>query len=70
MQALFKIGKGVLPTVPESLSKDAREFILKCLQVNADDRPTAAQLLEHPFVKKPLPTTSGSAAPYIPGVRS
>ncbi|PON76622.1 Serine/threonine protein kinase [Parasponia andersonii] len=69
MQALFKIGKGVLPTVPESLSKDARDFILKCLRVIADDRPTAAQLLDHPFVKKPLPTTSGSASPYIVGLR-
>ncbi|XP_062099190.1 mitogen-activated protein kinase kinase kinase 1-like [Humulus lupulus] len=69
MQALFKIGKGVPPTVPDSLSEEARDFIFKCLQVNADARLTAAQLLEHPFVKKPLPTTSGSASPYIFGVR-
>ncbi|KAF4368606.1 hypothetical protein CsatB_008184 [Cannabis sativa] len=70
MQALFKIGKGVPPTVPDSLSEEARDFIFKCLQVNPDARLTAAQLLEHPFVKKPLPTSSGSASPYIFGVRS
>ncbi|KAK7246823.1 hypothetical protein RIF29_41693 [Crotalaria pallida] len=54
MQALFRIGKGQPPSVPESLSKDARDFILKCLQVNPSKRPTSAQLLSHPFVKRPL----------------
>ncbi|KAK7328237.1 hypothetical protein VNO77_22339 [Canavalia gladiata] len=54
MQALFRIGRGQPPPVPESLSKDARDFILKCLQVNPNKRPTAAQLLDHPFVKRPL----------------
>ncbi|RDX78340.1 Mitogen-activated protein kinase kinase kinase 1, partial [Mucuna pruriens] len=54
MQAIFQIGSGQPPPVPESLSTDARDFILKCLQVNQNKRPTAAQLLEHPFVKRPL----------------
>ncbi|KAK1556852.1 hypothetical protein Q3G72_013413 [Acer saccharum] len=58
-QALFQIGRGVLPPIPDHLSKDAREFILKCLQTNPSDRPTAAQLLDHSFVKRPLPTFSG-----------
>ncbi|KAK6121302.1 hypothetical protein DH2020_044953 [Rehmannia glutinosa] len=48
--------RGELPPIPNTLSRDAQDFILKCLQVNPDDRPTAAQLLEHPFVKK-LPST-------------
>ncbi|CAK7347053.1 unnamed protein product [Dovyalis caffra] len=65
MQALFRIGRGVPPLVPDSLSNDARDFILQCLQVNPNDRPTAAVLLDHPFVKRPLPTSSGSASPYI-----
>ncbi|KAJ7959090.1 Protein kinase [Quillaja saponaria] len=67
MQALFRIGKGELPRVPDSLSTDARDFILQCLQVNPDDRPTAAQLLNHQFVKRQLPTSFGS--PYHPGRR-
>lgn len=54
MQALFMIGKGEPPPVPDSLSTDARDFILKCIQVNPNDRPTAAQLLDHPFVRRPL----------------
>ncbi|XP_019460307.1 PREDICTED: mitogen-activated protein kinase kinase kinase 1 isoform X1 [Lupinus angustifolius] len=66
MQALFRIGKGELPPVPDSLSRDARDFILQCLKVNPDDRPTAAQLLNHSFVQRPLSQSSGSASPYIP----
>ncbi|CAJ1963606.1 unnamed protein product [Sphenostylis stenocarpa] len=50
LDAQFRIGRGKLPPVPESLSTDARDFILTCLQVNPNKRPTAAQLLDHPFV--------------------
>ncbi|KAF2296774.1 hypothetical protein GH714_001853 [Hevea brasiliensis] len=66
MQALFRIGRGVPPPVPDFLSPDARDFILQCLQVNPNDRPTAAQLLDHSFVRRSLSTSlSGSASPYI-----
>ncbi|XP_020234894.1 mitogen-activated protein kinase kinase kinase 1 [Cajanus cajan] len=65
MQALFRIGRGEPPPVPDSLSKDARDFILQCLKVNPDDRPSAAQLLNHTFVQRPLSQSSGSASPYI-----
>ncbi|CAN1235894.1 Mitogen-activated protein kinase kinase kinase 1, partial [Linum perenne] len=68
MTALFKIGRGIPPTVSDSLSNDARDFILKCLQVNPADRPTAAQLLDHPFVKPSFPTSSFYGSPR-PGRR-
>ncbi|KAA8545544.1 hypothetical protein F0562_020328 [Nyssa sinensis] len=69
MQALFRIGKGELPSIPNSLSRDSQDFILKCLQVNPDDRPTAAQLLDHPFVKR-LSTSSGPpASPHYYGIQ-
>ncbi|KAF8106028.1 hypothetical protein N665_0148s0016 [Sinapis alba] len=58
-QALYKIGKGELPDIPDTLSLDARDFIIKCLRVNPEERPTAAELLNHPFVKRPL-SFSGS----------
>lgn len=65
MQALFKIGKGEPPLVPDSVSREAQDFIHQCLQVKPDDRPTAALLLNHPFVNKPLPpASSGSVSPY------
>ncbi|KAI3788964.1 hypothetical protein L2E82_01747 [Cichorium intybus] len=50
MQALFRIGRGEPPPIPETLSVEAQDFIVKCVQVNPNDRPTAAQLLMHPFV--------------------
>ncbi|KAF7086108.1 hypothetical protein CFC21_089451 [Triticum aestivum] len=52
--ALLKIGRGIPPKIPNTLSEDARDFIAKCVQANQKDRPSAAQLLEHPFVKRPL----------------
>ncbi|KAM5582450.1 hypothetical protein ABKV19_002725 [Rosa sericea] len=65
MAALWKIMKGEPPLVPDSLSREAQDFIHLCLQVEPDNRPTAAQLLKHPFVNKPLPpTSSGSLSPY------
>ncbi|XP_073290101.1 mitogen-activated protein kinase kinase kinase 1-like [Primulina huaijiensis] len=64
MSALFRIGKGERPRIPNSLSRDARDFILKCLQVDPSSRPTAGQLLDHPFVKQPLPPYSGSVSPH------
>ncbi|WJX57674.1 mitogen-activated protein kinase kinase kinase [Trifolium repens] len=66
--ALFRIGKGELPLVPDSLSRDARDFILQCLRVNPDDRPTAAQLLDHKFVQRSFSQSSdsASASPHIP----
>ncbi|KAI3424667.1 Separase, partial [Psidium guajava] len=53
MQALFRIGRGEPPPVPDSLSREAQDLILRCLQVNPNDRPSAGQLLDHPFVRKP-----------------
>lgn len=49
--ALFKVGNSKeLPSIPEHLSDEGKDFILQCLQRNPSHRPTAAQLLEHPFV--------------------
>jgi len=36
-------------------SKDFVEFLSKCLQKNPDDRLSAAELLELPFIKKAKP---------------
>ncbi|PWA56140.1 MAPK/ERK kinase kinase 1 [Artemisia annua] len=60
MQALFRIGRGEPPEIPNTLSAEAQDFILKCLQVNPNDRPTAAQLLEHPFLKRPASMNSAA----------
>ncbi|XP_077212937.1 mitogen-activated protein kinase kinase kinase 1-like [Tasmannia lanceolata] len=61
-QALFKIGRGEPPSIPTNLSKDARDFINQCLQVDPDNRPSASELLDHPFVMRPLKAVQ-SASP-------
>ncbi|KAL7227839.1 hypothetical protein ACSBR1_022673 [Camellia fascicularis] len=70
MAALFRIGKGEPPPIPNSLSSDAQDFIFRCLKVNPNYRPTAAELLNHPFVKRPLSTFSSPASPYYNGTRA
>lgn len=49
--AIFKIGNSKdIPEIPDHLSNDAKSFIRLCLQREPSLRPTATQLLEHPFV--------------------
>nr|GEW05097.1 mitogen-activated protein kinase kinase kinase YODA-like [Tanacetum cinerariifolium] len=50
--ALFKVGNSrELPFIPDHLSDDGKDFILQCLQRAPRCRPSASQLLEHPFVR-------------------
>ncbi|OVA14004.1 Protein kinase domain [Macleaya cordata] len=71
--AMFKIGNSKeLPAIPDHLSEDGKDFVRQCLQRNPLHRPTAAQLLEHRFVKnaapleRPIPSSEPSEPP--PGV--
>ncbi|KAK9061986.1 hypothetical protein SSX86_019170 [Deinandra increscens subsp. villosa] len=49
--ALFHIGTTKdHPPIPDHLSADAKDFLLKCLQKEPDLRPNASELLQHPFV--------------------
>ncbi|KAL2348030.1 hypothetical protein Fmac_002030 [Flemingia macrophylla] len=51
--AMFKIGNSKeLPEIPDHLSEDGKDFVRQCLQRNPQRRPSAAQLLLHPFVKR------------------
>eukprot|EP00193_Tetraselmis_chui_P007724 CAMPEP_0177767512 /NCGR_PEP_ID=MMETSP0491_2-20121128/9158_1 /TAXON_ID=63592 /ORGANISM="Tetraselmis chuii, Strain PLY429" /LENGTH=586 /DNA_ID=CAMNT_0019284119 /DNA_START=1087 /DNA_END=2847 /DNA_ORIENTATION=- len=51
VQAIFQIASSSdLPTIPETLSPLAAEFIMLCLQRDPNARPTAVDLLKHPFV--------------------
>ncbi|KAL2553154.1 mitogen-activated protein kinase kinase kinase 3-like [Forsythia ovata] len=49
---IFKIGNSKdIPDIPDHLSNDAKSFIRLCLQREPSARPTASQLLGHPFVR-------------------
>ncbi|GKV19557.1 hypothetical protein SLEP1_g29798 [Rubroshorea leprosula] len=49
--ALFHIGTTKShPPIPEHLSFEAKDFLLKCLQKEPNLRPTASDLLQHSFV--------------------
>ncbi|PON80142.1 Serine/threonine protein kinase [Parasponia andersonii] len=49
--ALFHIGTTKShPPIPEHLSPEAEDFLLKCLHKEPNLRPAASELLQHPFV--------------------
>lgn len=53
---MFKIGNcKELPVIPDHLSEDGKNFVKLCLHRNPVNRPTASQLLEHPFVRNAAP---------------
>lgn len=48
--ALFKVLKES-PPIPDTLSAEGRDFLQRCFRRNPAERPTASELLDHPFVK-------------------
>ncbi|CAK5277694.1 unnamed protein product [Mycena citricolor] len=54
MQAIFKIGSSAKPTVPSDISSDAQDFLMRTFELNHEARPSAMELLQHPWIgKKP-----------------
>ncbi|KAH7914828.1 STE/STE20/PAKA protein kinase [Hygrophoropsis aurantiaca] len=62
LKALYLIATNGTPTIanPESLSQVFSDYLAKTLEVDAEKRPTASQLLMHPFFQlcEPLRTLS------------
>jgi len=51
LAALFHIGSTKShPPIPEHLSHQGKDFLLKCPQRESTLRPSATELLKHPFV--------------------
>eukprot|EP00049_Salpingoeca_infusionum_P027457 m.32495 g.32495 ORF g.32495 m.32495 type:complete len:827 (+) comp9526_c0_seq2:241-2721(+) len=52
MRVLFKIPKAMPPTLnePHKWSADFSDFLMKCLMKDPSERPSAEELLKHPFV--------------------
>uniref|UniRef100_A0A3Q1GAA9 non-specific serine/threonine protein kinase n=1 Tax=Acanthochromis polyacanthus TaxID=80966 RepID=A0A3Q1GAA9_9TELE len=53
MRVLLKIAKSEPPTLeqPHKWTQEFKDFLKKALDKNPETRPTAVQLMEHPFVK-------------------
>ncbi|KAL0085468.1 kinase-like domain-containing protein [Phycomyces blakesleeanus] len=49
---IFKLGSGESPPMPTGISDLAKSFIEKCLTIEPKDRPSAEELLSHPFISK------------------
>ncbi|KAI7864993.1 kinase-like domain-containing protein [Spinellus fusiger] len=49
---IFQLGNEQAPPLPSNISDEARSFLNKCLTIEAEDRPTAAELLKDPFVQE------------------
>ena len=49
-RALWKVGHGEAPPIPDELPADLRDFISNCLEVNVAKRPNCDILLTHPFI--------------------
>ena len=69
LKALYLIATNGTPTIanPENLSPVFTDYLAKTLEVDSDKRPSATELLAHPFFKisEPLRTL----APLIKAAR-
>ena len=52
-RVIFNIVKKNPPPIKSKWSDLFRDFVSKCLVKNANDRPSASELLEHPCLKDP-----------------
>jgi mitogen-activated protein kinase kinase kinase len=58
----MKIGSSAKPAIPSDISAEAQEFLQRTFDLNHDARPSAAELLEHPWIaQKPAVSRKGSA---------
>ncbi|KAI8329598.1 kinase-like domain-containing protein [Choanephora cucurbitarum] len=54
MQAIFQIGCATSPNIPPNISEEAQDFLRCTFQQDHKERPSAEELLQHPFVFEEL----------------
>lgn len=52
MQVLFRMVEDRCPPIPSSLSPELTDFLRSCFVWDPEERPSAAQLMRHPFIRK------------------
>lgn len=52
LAALYSLGKYKSPPIPEDAPELAKDFLNQCFIIDPEARPTAADLLVHPFVRQ------------------
>ncbi|SPO28969.1 probable MAPKK kinase Kpp4 [Ustilago trichophora] len=64
MQALFQIGMGRKPSLPDEISNECRDFLEKTFELDYNNRPSADELLNHAFMGSEMtfPTPPASSA--------
>jgi len=50
MQAIFKIGSSAKPTIPRDICAEAEDFLKLTFELDHEARPSAADLLKHPWM--------------------
>ncbi|KAI0703621.1 hypothetical protein BC835DRAFT_1262731 [Cytidiella melzeri] len=55
MQAIFKIGMSAKPAIPADISADAENFLQLTFELDHNARPSAAELLKHPWIVSQVP---------------
>jgi len=51
MGAIVRIAQEERPPLPPNVSEKLADLLIKCFQKDVDARPSAADLLEHPWVQ-------------------
>ncbi|KAG9148098.1 hypothetical protein Leryth_003672 [Lithospermum erythrorhizon] len=68
VQAMFSVLHKT-PPIPETLSSDGKDFLKKCLQREPMNRPSAVELLDHPFVQNIREQTIATCTEEFSGIK-
>lgn len=52
MQAIFRIGTHTTPELPENCTPECKDFLKKTFTIDYRERPSAKDLLKHPFLNR------------------